>query len=385
MSRASDATARPFAPPSPAGETRFVTSDIFRRPAFGRNHPLSIARQSGVLDLCETLGWLEPHHRLTCEPATPETLTRFHDPAYVEALRSASARGLATVEDRERYAFGTMENPLFEGLFERAATTVDGAIRCAEVALAGGTAFHPAGGTHHGRRDRACGFCYFNDPVFAILTLLEGGAERVMYIDLDAHHGDGVQIAYAEDERVLCLSVHEANRWPHTGAVDDRGQGMARNLPVPARCNDSELEFVRREAIEPLLDRHAPDALVLTCGADSLAGDPLSTMEISNGAMWRTVMALVDRAPAVVLGGGGYNPWTAVRYWAGLWGQLAGYAVPATLPPEARELLAGFDCDLVDEEDIEPGWLTRLEDAPNEGAVRDEVRVLTDTVCEETA
>ena len=158
---------------------------------------------------------------------------------------------------------------------------------------------------------------------------------------------------------------------------------MARNLPVPRGFNDRELDFLRQRAIDPLLAHHAPDALVLTCGADSLAGDPLSTMEISNGAMWRTVMALVDRAPAVVLGGGGYNPWTAVRYWAGLWGHLAGSAWPATLPPEARELLTGFDCDLVDEEDIEPGWLTCLEDAPNEGAVRDEVRTLVDTVCEE--
>jgi acetoin utilization protein AcuC len=383
LSRASADAVQPFVPPSLAGETRFVTSDIFRQPAFGRNHPLSIARQSGVLDLCEQLGWLEPGHQLTCEPATVDTLTRFHDLTYVEALKRASERGMATVEERERYAFGTMENPLFPGLFERAASTVDGAIRSAEVALAGGTAFHPAGGTHHGRRDRACGFCYFNDPVFAILTLLEGGAERVMYIDLDAHHGDGVQIAYAEDERVLCLSVHEANRWPHTGAVDDRGEGMARNLPVPPGFNDRELDFVRREAIEPLLAGHAPDVLVLTCGADSLAGDPLSTMEISNGAMWRTVTALADQAPSVVLGGGGYNPWTAVRFWAGLWGHLAGMDWPAVLPSKASALLAGFDCDLVDEEDIESDWLTRLEDSPNAGVVRDEVRTLVETVRKE--
>ena len=248
---------------------------------------------------------------------------------------------------------------------------------------AGGTAFHPAGGTHHGRRDRACGFCYFNDPVFAIMTLLDGGAERVMTIDLDAHHGDGVQIAYAGDERVLCLSVHEVDRWPHTGAADERGEGMARNLPVPARFNDSELDYVLAQAIEPLLAEHEPDALVLTCGADSLVGDPLSTMEVSNGAMWRAVTTLADRAPSVVLGGGGYNPWTAVRYWAGLWGRLAGEDWPTSLPGKARALLAGFDCDLIDEEDVNPDWLTRLEDSPNEGAVRDEVKRLVDTVCKE--
>ena len=368
---------------SPLRETRFVTSEVFRQPAFGKHHPLSIARQSGVLDLCEALGWLTPQRVVTCRPAAIETLTRFHDPAYVAALHAASARGLATVGDRERYAFGTMENPLFEGLFDRAATTVDGAIRAARVALAGGTAFHPAGGTHHGRRDRACGFCYFNDPVFAILTLLEGGAGRVMYIDLDAHHGDGVQIAYAGDDRVLCLSVHEAGRWPHTGDVEDRGEGMARNLPVPPGFNDSELAFVVQEAILPLLARHAPDALVLTCGADSLDGDPLSTMSVSNVAMWEAVSTLVAEAPAVVLGGGGYNPWTAVRYWAGLWGRLAEAPWPDQLPEAAVELLGGFDCDLLDEEDLDPAWLTRLDDAPNRGPVRDAVRDLVAKVCEE--
>ncbi len=370
--------------PAGQGAARFVTSDLFRRPAFGRNHPLSIARQSGVLDLCERLGWLDPGALVTCDPVMPSTLTRFHDEDYVAALKAASERGLATVEDRERFGFGTMENPLFPGVFDRAACTVDGAIRAAEVALAGGVAFHPAGGTHHGRRERASGFCYFNDPVFAVMTLLEGGARRVMTIDLDAHHGDGVQIAYAGDDRVLCLSVHEAERWPYTGALEDRGDGSARNLPVPAGFNDRELDYLVRHAIEPLRERHAPDALVLICGADSLRGDPLSTMEVSNGAMWRAILALVERTPAaVVLGGGGYNPWTAVRYWTGLWGLLSGKELPNELPASARALLEGFDCDLVDEEDVDPAWLRTLEDAPNDGPVREEIRRIADAVCEE--
>lgn len=369
--------------PEFAGGRRFVTSPVFRRPAFGRNHPLSIARQGGVLDLCEALGWLPADQRLECSPAARATLVRFHDPAYVDALAAASERGIVSVEERERYRFGTMENPLFPGVYERAASTVDGSIRAARVALAGGTAFHPAGGTHHGRRDRACGFCYFNDPVFAIDTLLDGGLERVLYVDLDAHHGDGVQIAYAEEQRVLCVSVHEEDRWPHSGALDDRGGGMARNLPVPRGFNDSELDHVVRHAIEPLRARFAPEAVVLTCGADSLAGDPLSTMAVSNGAMWRAVGAITRDTPAVVLGGGGYNPWTAVRYWAGLWGRLNGQDAPEKLPPAATELLEGFECDLVDEDEIEPNWLTTLEDAPTAGGVRDEVRRRVAELCKE--
>lgn len=373
---------RPVAAPFPRGESRFVTSELFRRPAFGKHHPLSHGRQSGVLDLCAALGWLDENHRIDCLPASMETLTRFHTGDYVLALHAASERGMASVEDRERYGFGTMENPLFPGLFERAASTVDAAIRAADVALAGGTAFHPAGGTHHGRRDRACGFCYFNDPVFAILALLDGGARRVMYIDLDAHHGDGVQIAFEDEPRVMCVSVHEEGRWPGTGAVDDRGGGNARNLPVPAGFNDSELEHVHLHAIEPLHVCFDPDFLVLTCGADSLAGDPLSSMQVSNGAMWRVVKALTDATPSVVLGGGGYNPWTTVRYWTGLWGLLSGKAWPGELPARALELLAGFECDLLDEEDLQPAWLTTLQDPPNEGDVRDAVIEIAARVCE---
>jgi acetoin utilization protein AcuC len=370
-----------FTPALP-GPSLFISSDEFRKPAFGKNHPLSISRQGSVLDLCTLLGWLPGDRLRRCEPADVQTLTRFHDPHYVEALRSACKRRLASVEARERYHFGTMENPLFEGLFERAASTVGGSILAAESVRGGGIAFHPAGGTHHGRRDRACGFCYFNDPVFAIMTLLND-FERVMYIDLDAHHGDGVQIAYSGDERVLCLSVHEMDRWPFSGEASDRGLGMARNLPVPRGLNDSELAYLVHEAIDPLLRHHKPDALVLVCGADSLHGDPLSAMDVSNGAMWSAVEHLVAQVPAaVVLGGGGYNPWTTVRYWAGLWGRLSRQETTGILPDGARALLGSFECDLVDEEDIEPEWLATLQDAPREGPIRRDLRQLVEAVME---
>jgi acetoin utilization protein AcuC len=267
-----------------------------------------------------------------------------------------------------------MENPLFPGLFERAATAVGGSILAAKVALGGGLAFHPAGGTHHGRADRASGFCYFNDPVFAILTLLEGGLRRVLYVDLDAHHGDGVQDAFEADQRVFTVSIHEDNRWPHTGPLEDFGGGQARNLPVPRGFNDSELAYLLEAAVLPLLKRFDPEALVITCGADGLAGDPLSKLELSNRALWEAVETLVGHCGrAIVLGGGGYNPWTVVRCWTGLWGRLSGQAFPTELPPEAQQLLSAYECDLVDEEDIEECWLRTLVDQPNTGPIRVEV------------
>jgi acetoin utilization protein AcuC len=272
-----------------------------------------------------------------------------------------------------------MENPIFPGLFERAATSVGGSIRAAELALEGRIAYHPAGGTHHGRPDRAAGFCYFNDPVFAILALLKGGVERVLYVDLDAHHGDGVQDAFQDDARVWTISIHEQGRWPRTGALADVGGGRSCNLPVPRGFNDAELALLLDGVLLPLANDVAPQAVVLTCGADALAGDPLSAMALTNIALWSAVERLAALAPAaVVLGGGGYNPWTVTRYWAGLWGRLSGRKIPASLSAEARAILAWLRSDLVDDEDVREAWLTTLADAPNEARARDEVRVLRD-------
>jgi acetoin utilization protein AcuC len=358
-------------------EPLFVGSDFCRVHAFGRNHPLAIPRVSAVMELCEALGWLDDRSFRRAPAASVEQLAGFHDRRYIEALREADASGTVQPEVRARHHFGNLENPLFPGVFERAATAVGGSILAAELALAGRVVFHPTGGTHHGRSDRASGFCYFNDPVFAIGTFLERGAHRVLYVDLDAHHCDGVQDAFHGDERVLTVSIHEAGRWPHTGAAEDRGSGNARNLPVPAGFNDTELRCLLDEVMLPAGAAFGPDAVVITCGTDALQGDPLSRMALSNRALWDAVDALIRLAgPAVVLGGGGYNPWTLARCWTGLWGRLSGRDIPETLSPQAQLVLARLRCDLVEDEDVLPEWFTTLADAPNEGPVRAELRDL---------
>jgi len=355
----------------------FVGSPISRRPGFGRNHPLSIPRVASVMSLCEALGWWDDGEFRLAEAASGEVLSRFHDADYIQALRDADQAGRVEVPERERYAIGTSENPIFPGVFERAATAVGGSILAAQLALEQGSAFHPAGGTHHGMRDRAHGFCYFNDPAFAIQTLLDGGAARVLYVDLDAHHGDGVQQAFLHQERVLCVSIHERDRWPHTGAADDRGAGFARNFPVPPGFHDAELAFLMNEAVLPQAERFGPEAVVITCGTDALAGDPLSAMALSNCGLWEAVDSLRSLSPAtVVLGGGGYNPWTLARCWTGLWARLSGRAIPDSLPEAACRILRNLECDLVDEEDVCPRWLDSLADPGSGGEVRDEVMAL---------
>ena len=230
----------------------FVGHEIYRQAAYGTNHPLAIPRVAPVMDLCRALGWLGPGEFHASPRASERELAWFHTRDYVDALRRATEAGIVDIETRERYRLGTMENPLFPGVFERAATSVGGSIRAAELALEGRIAYHPAGGTHHGRPDRAAGFCYFNDPVFAILALLKGGLERILYVDLDAHHGDGVQDAFADDPRVWTISIHEQGRWPNTGALADVGGGRACNLPVPRGFADRELALLLDEVVLPL-------------------------------------------------------------------------------------------------------------------------------------
>lgn len=371
-------------PPRPAA---FVGHDVYRRAAYGTLHPLAIARVETVEDLCRAMDWFAPGEYESSPRATEQELAAFHDPAYVAALKDCSAAGRVPAEIRERHGIGTMENPLFAGVFERASTSVGGSIRAARIALQGRTAFHPAGGTHHGRPARASGFCFFNDPAFALLTLLDAGIERVAYVDLDAHHCDAIQDGFGHDARVRIVSIHEAGRWPHSGALADDAGGRALNLPVPRGFHDAELGLLMQDAVLPFVASFRPEAVVITCGADALEGDPLAKMSLTNRALWDAAESLAHLTRvAVVLGGGGYNPWTLARYWTGLWARLSGRPLPRPLPARAQDILKALSSPLVDEEDMRPQWLETLEDPPTPAtAVRAEIVALRDAAVERPA
>ena len=349
----------------------FVSSTEYFETGYRANHPLGIPRISTVHKIAEAMGWFSERNYVDSPVAGFETLCRLHDPAYVSAVREVGETGTTSHDILQRFNIGNMENPGFKGVFGRASTSVGGSICAAEKSLTHDVAYHPAGGTHHGRRDRASGFCYFNDPAFAILTYLDAGLTRVLYVDLDAHHGDGMQDMFEADARIRTISIHEENRWPWTGGVDDRGQGFATNLPVPPGFNDSELAWLMDHVVLPPVRSFAPEAVVITTGADALAGDPLSKLALSNVALWGAVEQLVGLGvPTTVLGGGGYNPWTVGRCWAGLWARLSGQDIPDDPGPNVAQILADLDCDLVDEDDIEPHWLTTIADQPRPGPVR---------------
>ena len=358
-----------------------IGSEIYRSSTYGSRHPLGIPRVSAALDLCRSLGWVDEAHYVDSPRATPEELARFHRPDYIAAVMLAEAEQALPPEMAERFQIGRFGNPIYPEVFRRPATACGASIHAARLLRDGGIVHSMAGGTHHGRPDRASGFCYFNDPVLAILQMLDDGLERIFYLDLDAHHGDGVQDAFAEDDRVFTFSIHEANRWPRTGPVEDRAGGFARNAAVPFGLNDSEFEALVREAALPLMDGFAPDAIVLQCGVDGLMDDPQSRMDLSNSVYWRTVAEVMPRAPRLlVLGGGGYNPWSVARAWTGIWATLNGFDVPDRLPEPAQAVLRSLSWRRLGLSDPPEHWLETLRDPENHGPVRPEIREIIDAI-----
>ncbi len=355
----------------------YIGSEIYRTSTYGASHPLAVPRVSTVTDLCRAMGWLDHRAYRDAPMATPAEVARFHDPAYVAALARAEATQSVSEADRQAYRIGAEGNPVYPEIYRRPMISAGGVLLAARLTRDGGTVHCPGGGTHHGRADRASGFCYLNDPVLGILAWLDQGLTRVVYLDIDAHHGDGVQDAFADDARVLTISVHEAGRWPRTGAAGDRAGGQARNFPVPAGFNDTELRVLMQDAILPLIDAARPQALFLQCGADALEEDPLSRLSLSNNAHWEVVSAVRHLAPRlVVTGGGGYNPWSVARCWAGVWAMLNGFAVPGGVPQGAEAVLRALRYNRAAGRNPPAHWFTTLRDAPREGIVRPEIRAL---------
>ncbi len=355
----------------------YIGSEIYRGSTYGPGHPLAIPRVSSTTDLIRAMGWLPDAQYVDAPIATVGQITRFHDPAYVAALKRAELIQGVSDADRERFRIGVDGNPVYREMFSRPATSAGGAILAANLTAGGGVVHCPGGGTHHGRRDRASGFCYLNDPVLMILTWLDLGVQRVVYVDIDAHHGDGVQDAFHHDDRVLTISLHEAGRWPGTGLVEDRAGGAARNLPVPPGLNDTEFRMLLHRAVLPVAERFQPEAVLLQSGADGLEEDPLAKLSLSNNAHLESVATLCDLAPRfVVVGGGGYNPWTVARCWAGIWATLNGIVIPDAATPKAEAVLRGLTFARAAGRHPPAHWFTTLRDAPREGRVRPEIEDL---------
>ncbi|MDQ1600025.1 MAG: acetoin utilization protein AcuC [Actinomycetota bacterium] len=316
---------------------------------FGPDHPLNplrvdltmrLARELGVLDL-PNVSLVRP------EPATDDELLLVHEKEYVEAVKAAGADPRHA--DLAR-GIGTSDTPAFRGMHE-AAALVAGATLAAARAVWTGTAEHGvnvAGGLHHAMPGAGSGFCIYNDPAIAIAWLLEQGAERVAYVDVDVHHGDGVERAFWDEPRVLTISVHESGRYlfPGTGFPEDTGgpgaAGHAVNLALPPGTADAAWLRAFHAVVPPLVAEFQPQVLVTQHGCDSHVLDPLAHLGLTVDAQRTSYAALHDLAHRhaggrwLATGGGGYELAEVVpRAWTHLLAEAAGAAIaPETAVPE---------------------------------------------------
>jgi acetoin utilization protein AcuC len=314
----------------------------------GGDHPLHPVRLDLTMRLAEGLGVLAPSRVEVVRPtpAGTDLLTLVHDPAYLEAVRRAPT------DPDERYGLGTSDNPVFEGMYEAAALITGGSVQAAELVHSGRAqhAVNISGGLHHAMRDRASGFCVFNDAAIAIAWLLGQGLERIAYVDLDVHHGDGVQAAFYDDPRVLTVSLHQTplTLFPGTGYPEETGDpekalGSAVNVALPNGTDDSGWLRAFHAVVPGVLRAFAPQVLVTQCGCDAHHEDPLADLALTidgQRASYRAVHELAHElcdGRWIALGGGGYGLVRCVpRAWTHLLAEASGEPLdPATAIPQS--------------------------------------------------
>lgn len=314
---------------------------------FGRDHPMDPVRLALTRSLVTALGLDRDVNVVAAKAAGESTLRLVHREDYIDAVRAASADPEAADQS---YGLGTLDDPAFAGMHEVSALIAGQSVGAAEAVWRGESlhAVNFAGGLHHAMPGAASGFCVYNDAALAIARLLELGAQRVAYIDVDVHHGDGVQAAFWEDPRVLTISLHEHPRtlFPQTGWPEETGapsaEGTAVNLALPAGTGDAGWLRAFHAVVPELLADFRPQVLVTQHGADTHFEDPLAHLAVSLDAQRAVQAACHDLAHEhadgrwVALGGGGYAVVEVVpRSWSHLVGIAAGRPVePTTLVPD---------------------------------------------------
>lgn len=306
-----------------------VIGERLARYGFPDGHPFGADRHAAFVREFEARALPARTQLLEPREATYEELLAFHAPSYVDFVRERSASGQGFLDGGD--------TPAFRGVYEAAATVVGASLRAAEAIMAGPArrAFVPIAGLHHAGRDHAAGFCVFNDCGVVIeLLRRRHGLARIGYVDIDAHHGDGVFYAFEDDPGVIFADIHEDGRtlYPGTGSASERGRGAAEgrklNVPVPAGADDETFARVWPAVLEHVA-RFEPQFLLLQCGADSLDGDPITHLRYSAKSHARAASDLASLADSLghgrvlALGGGGYNRQNLAQAWCAVVESLA--------------------------------------------------------------
>jgi acetoin utilization protein AcuC len=338
------------------GRARIVDPSTLTPYGMGSGHPFGKDRLVPFRALLDRLGWMPESEVLRTPPASDDELATAHERDYIAAQKALSADPIPdeALERAPLFGMGTSDNPIVPGLHAAAAAATGATLACVRAVLDGicEHAFNPAGGLHHALPAAASGFCVYNDLVVAIREARRRGLERVLYVDFDVHHGDGVERAFADDPSVMTISFHETPevRWPGTGWVHEIGRraatGTKLNVPLASGTGDASWLAAVEAVLVPQARRFRPDLIVSQHGCDPHREDPLADLELTTGALLeaaRITHRLAHELCAsrwVATGGGGYRPLHVIpRAWAMVWAVMSGRVVP---------------------EKVDPGWLAEL-------------------------
>lgn len=331
-----------------------VYTDEYLKYDFGYFHPLRPEKKRLAYDLIKAYGITDDPRVVVKEPRplNEDHLLLVHTRDFVDYVKTVSEVGEAYFYTF-RHGIGWGDNPPFEGMYEATSVIVSGAVFTCDLVMEGEAehAFNLAGGMHHARGDQASGFCIFNDPAVTIAHLKKKyGLHRIMYVDLDAHHGDGVQWIFYSDPEVLTLSLHETGRYlfPGTGFIEEIGQGKGKgysvNVPLPILTYDEAYLHAFQEIVPSIARAFQPEALVSQSGTDMHFTDPLTDMRLTSRPYEEVPRILHELAHEltggkwICLGGGGYDPTVVPRLWTLIFSQMAEVDVPDEIPEEWTNL-----------------------------------------------
>lgn len=321
-------------------KTAFIYSDRFSSYYYGANHPMKPVRLRLTYELIQELGLaaLPGSTIVEARKASEKEILLFHTSEYLRVLKEANG-GLIPV-DGPAHGLGFGDNPVFSGVYDWSCYSTGASVQAASLVESNeaGIAFNIAGGLHHAMPGRASGFCYINDAAVAIRHLVSLG-KRVAYVDIDAHHGDGVEYAFYDTDKVLTISIHESGQWlfPGTGLVTDTGIGEGRgysvNMPLPPGTCDELYLRVFDEVVPPFIDAFKPDIIVTQLGVDSFETDPITHLSLTTLSFEPMVKRFRSFGlPWVALGGGGYDLSNVSRAWTLAWAIMNGVEAPNEIP-----------------------------------------------------
>ena len=337
-----------------------VYSDQLASHVLSDSHPMRPIRLAHTYELVRQSGLLESPNANLIAPreATEAELTRVHSDDYLQTVKTLA---VGSENGGIPYGFGPGDNPIYDGIYQAQALSAGSAMVAMELVESDDydVAFAPAGGLHHAMPTRAAGFCVFNDPAMAIQAMVDAG-RRVVYIDIDCHHGDGVQHIFYDSDQVLTISLHESGQFlfPGSGFVGDIGTGMGEgfsvNVPLAPHTGDAVYATAFDAIVTPLTRAFQPDVIVTQLGMDTHVFDPITHLRLTTQGFARTVAKLSELADEagkwIALGGGGYDLGAVARGWSMAFAVMSEQRIPDAIP-ESFDAIEG----IVKFADVPPG------------------------------